>query len=404
MYRLYRLAALLAEALLRPFFPERLRAPEAGPVDLWIHAASVGELRAGEALLAALRRHRPSLRIALTLQTKSALRLAERRGLSARLLPAPWDGPRTVARALEALRPRALALIETELWPNLLAEAHRRRIPVCVVNGRLSDRSFPRYLALRGLFRPLLEGLSFVGTISELDRERFVALGAPPERVEVVGNAKYDLLAAEKERVDLEGLSARLALREGERLLVFGSMRGGEEPLVREVVRELSAREEVRFVVAPRHPKRVSSFKKALEDLGLSLGLFSRRPAARLVLVDEIGPLFGLYGLATAAVVGGSFVPKGGQNPVEPAIWGVPTVFGPHMENFREEVRRLSGPGARKAENPTEALSILEGWFEEREVYLEARRSLLERVSGLLGASERYTEGVLRVLSGSRPS
>ncbi|QJA06631.1 3-deoxy-D-manno-octulosonic acid transferase [Thermosulfurimonas marina] len=404
MYRAYRLASFLAERLLRPFFPGRFRPPEAGPVDLWMHAASVGELRVAEALLAALASRGASPRVALTLQTESARRLAQRRNLPAQVFSAPWDGPRTVVRTLEILRPRVLVLLETELWPNLLAEALRREIPVCVVNGRLSDRSFPRYLALRRLFRPLLERLTFVGAISPLDRERFLALGAPPERVEVVGNAKYDLLVAEKERVDLEGLSARLRLREGEKVVVFGSMRGGEESLVREVVRQLAAREEVRFVVAPRHLERVSSFKKALEDLGLSLEFFSRHRPARIVLVDEIGPLFGLYGLATAAVVGGSFVPKGGQNPVEPAVWGVPTLFGPHMENFREEVRRLSGAGVRMVQTSAEALSLLRQWLDEEGTRREAREALQKSLSALLGASERYAARILRILNGSHPS
>ncbi|RUM88289.1 MAG: 3-deoxy-D-manno-octulosonic acid transferase [Thermodesulfatator sp.] len=399
VYGLYRTASLLLEGLLRPFFPERLRPLEAGPVDLWIHAASVGELRAAEALLVALKDREPSLRVVLTLQTQSALGLARRRGLGAQVFPAPWDGPRTVTRTLETLRPQMLVLVETELWPNLLAEALRRGIRVCVVNGRLSDRSFPRYLALRRLFTPLLQRLSFVGAISERDRERFVALGVPPKRVEVLGNAKYDLLVRERARVDLTALSARLGLQEGEKVVVLGSLREGEEVLAREVAAGLASLEGTRLVVAPRHLERIPAFRKALEGLGTPVGLFSRNQTARILLVDEIGPLFGLYGLATAAVIGGSFVPRGGQNPVEPAVWGVPLVFGPHMENFREEARHLlTVGGACQAQGAAETITILRRWLTEPQARARASSALQQGLTQLLGASQRYATRLLRLL------
>lgn len=370
-----------------------------------MHAASVGEAQVAGAILRALKAKSPEISIFLTLQTPTGLRraqslLGDLSGVRVEL--APWDGPRTVAAFLRRLRPKVLALIETELWPNLLKEAYARGTIVLILNGRISEKAFPRYRMLKPLWAPLLREVSFIGTISPEDRERFVALGALPQRVEVFGNAKHDLLFERARSLNPSDLRERLALAPGERLVVFGSVRGGEERAVRRMISILRDLPGLRFLVVPRHPERAERFYRALAPLGLSVSFFrgtGRLSGFRIVIVDEVGSLFGLYALAEAAVIGGSFVKKGGQNPVEPAVLGKPVLFGPNMENFRPEAEvLLKGQGAYQAKDPTEAATVLRSWLLEPKKALSVGQKALASAEGLRGASSRYAEVLKRFL------
>ncbi len=403
MYRVYRWASGLAEKLLARRYPERFFPSGVTPADLWMHAASVGESRVAAAILKGLMEARPGIKIFLTLQTATGLREARKLlegipGVTSEL--APWDGPRAVRAFFKTLRPRVLALVETELWPNLLAEALARDVPVVIVNGRLSDRAFSRYRLLKGVFRPLLKQVAFLGAISERDRERFVELGVPPERATVLGNAKHDLAFQRAEVLDPGPLEGRLGLQPGERLLVFGSMREGEETLVAELVAGLSGEPRTRFVVVPRHPERAPGFFRTLAPLGWPVAFFRGAQGLagfRVVIVDEVGPLFGLYALASIALIGGSFRNKGGQNPIEPAVFGKPILFGPHMENFRLEAETLlAGGGAVQVTSSSEALEILRTWLRNPKSAQQVGKKALEAARRLRGASLRYAEALSR--------
>lgn len=405
MYRLYRLSTRLLEKILSRKYPERFSPPEEDGVEVWMHAASVGESRVAAAILEETLRLRPGLRVLLTLQTRSGLEQARKLlkslpGIRIRL--APWDGPGTIGAWLRKLSPRVLVLVETELWPNLLFEALSHGTPVLILNGRLSSRSFSRYRRLRPLFAPLLARVSMAGVISEEDRERFLALGIPPERVRVLGNAKHDLSFRRVEDLDPVPLVRRLGLRPGERLLVFGSMRRGEEEAVSRIISGLISVPDLRFAVVPRHPERAPEFEKHLTARGLTVSFFRNNhqlAGARIIVVDEIGPLFTLYALAEAAVVGGSFQPLGGQNPLEPAILGKPVLFGPHMENFPLESRiLLSGGGARQVNSVEEALSVLSDWLHHPDKAREQGWKAFQCARKLRGASRRYAELLLRFL------
>jgi 3-deoxy-D-manno-octulosonic-acid transferase len=230
-----------------------------------------------------------------------------------------------------------LVLAETEFWPNLLNGCFRRGIPVAVVNARISDRSWPRYKMLRRLWKPLMGRLGSVLAQSQTDAERLIAIGCAPERVAVVGNLKFDVRAAEEAEATrlLKTSAARL------RFVVAGSTLEDEEAaLVEAWPRLLASDAQLAMVLAPRHPERFAAVQALLEKSGIEwtrrskLGPAEPLRPGEIVLLDTIGELASVYSLASVAFVGGSLVPAGGHNPLEPAQFGVPIVMGPHYANF----------------------------------------------------------------------
>ncbi len=308
---------------------------------IWLHAVSVGEVLAVSRLVKELDAALPDYRIAVSTTTRTGQALARERFGAARVFYCPLDLPWAVRATLNALRPRLLVLAETEFWPNLLSGCFRRGIPVAVVNARISDRSWPRYRHLRLLWRPFLSRLSRVLAQSEVDAERLKALGCGAENVTVTGNLKFDVRAARK----AEATRLLRALAGGLRLVVAGSTLEDEEAALLEAwPRLLEADPRLAMVLAPRHPERFAAVAALLERSGIA---WVRRSAwhrdeslqplksGQIVLLDTIGELASVYSLASAAFVGGSLIPAGGHNPLEPAQFGVPIVMGPYFANFR---------------------------------------------------------------------
>jgi 3-deoxy-D-manno-octulosonic-acid transferase len=320
--------------------PDRLRA-DGRPV-IWLHAVSVGEVLAVSRLVAELEMAFPAYRLLISTTTRTGQALARQRFGAERVFYCPLDLPWAVRAYLDAIQPRLLVLAETEFWPNLLSGCFRRGVPVAVVNARISDRSWPRYRALRGLWKPFLSKLALVLAQSELDAERLKAIGCAAERVFVGGNLKFDVRAAE------ESEAVRL-LRDqvaGLRIVVAGSTLDGEESALMEVwPRLLAADPNLVLVMAPRHPERFPAVASLLEGSGHVWLRRSEwlRPIQRgeILLLDTIGELASVYSLASVAFVGGSLIPAGGHNPLEPAQFGVPVVIGPSYENFRAIVEDL---------------------------------------------------------------
>jgi 3-deoxy-D-manno-octulosonic-acid transferase len=312
-----------------------------GDRSVWIHAVSVGEVLAARPLVPVLRERFPGHRIFLSTTTMTGNAVAKKsvRGVDG-LFYAPLDFPHPVRRALEVLNPSLLVLVETELWPNLIHEARRRGTRVALVNGRISPRSFPRYERVRRLLSLLLCEIDLFLMQGEAHAERVRALGAPPERVRVTGNLKFD--AVEPGRLP-ERLARLLQGGADPRpLWVAGSTVGGEEELVLSAfhrVRESVPR--ARLLVAPRHPERFSLVPPLVEAAGFRcLRRSALDPAAwrdgEVLLLDSLGELAQVYALASVVFVGGSLVPSGGHNILEPAVAGKAVVVGPHMENFQE--------------------------------------------------------------------
>ncbi len=313
---------------------------------IWIHAVSVGEVLSARPLARDLRARYPRLRIFLSTTTMTGQALARR---SVPEVDAafyfPFDLGLFVRRTLDLVRPRLFVMVETEIWPNLLRECRRRGVKTAIVNGRLSQRSYPRYRLVRGFIARVLDDIDSFCVQSEKAARRFIDLGANPGRVTVTGSLKFD---------SLDAAPASLQPRARDRVLRFfrmpatrtvvvaGSTMKGEDAAVLAAFRRLrSATPGALLVLAPRHLERVAEAEQLAREEGLktvrrSALAIDAEPRADVVILDSIGELATLYQLATVAFVGGSLVPTGGHNILEPAVFGKPIVFGPHMENFAE--------------------------------------------------------------------
>jgi 3-deoxy-D-manno-octulosonic-acid transferase len=305
---------------------------------IWVHAVSVGEVGVAVSLLSALARKAPGLRLGLSVTTAAG------RELAGRVIPAdvllfafPFDLEGPVRRALDEVRPGLVLLTETELWPLFLDRAAARGIPVALVNGRISPRSYPRYRLFRRWFAPALQTVSLYVMQTEPDARRVEALGVAASKIRMKGNVKYDRPAAPPFR-DAKRLAETAA---GRTVLVAASTAEGEEDAVIEAWRRLSPRP--LLAVAPRRPERFDEVARRIEAAGLRLTRSTgtgppgeKGQEADVYLLDTIGELPSVYHHANLAFVGGSLVEGGGHNPIEAWAAGVPVVVGPHTENFRE--------------------------------------------------------------------
>lgn len=310
---------------------------------LWVHAVSVGEVQSALPLLRTARRAVGDTPLLLSTVTTTGRRMGMRLldGVVDGQVYYPWDVPWIVDRALDALDPLLYAAVETEIWPGLLAALKRRSVPAFLVNGRLSEGSFRRMSRWPSFWRKAYGLFEAVLVRADDDMERFLRLGVAPDRLHLVGDFKVDALLDRHDRADLSDLRRELA-GEGP-LFVAGSTHEGEEEVVVEAFRLLRQTvPRARLVVVPRHPERAPAVR-ALCGKGFSSFLMSQRGAGwDILVVDQVGVLFDLYGLASGAFVGGSLVPRGGQNLLEPACWALPVAHGPHMEDFAVAARDLA--------------------------------------------------------------
>jgi len=346
--------------------------PPSGRPFLWIHAVSVGEIGVARNLLNELRLLLPGARFGVSVSTAAGRDLAERTlDQDAAVFAFPFDLARPVEKALSEARPGLIVLTETELWPLFLERAARRGIPVALVNGRVSEGSFRRYLLVRGFFARTLARLSLLVMQSAEDARRVEALGAPAERVRVLGNLKYDL-PAPPFFTDAERLRAAAG---GRPVLVAGSTGEGEEALLLDAWGRLPRRP--LLVLAPRRPERFDEVARLAEARGLRLLRRSTQDpppttpdsSIDVYLLDSIGELAGVYREATLAFAGGSLVATGGQSPIEAWAAGVPVLCGPHMENFREAAARGETLGIlRRVATPEELAHAIAGSLEDASV------------------------------------
>lgn len=380
MYFVYSLLLAVAIALLSPYFlvkgwrqnkylhnlrarlghvPGELRQPAPGAV--WVHAVSVGEALAVAPLLAALRAQLSGRKILVSTTTRTGQEVAAKCLDCDATFYFPLDFAFACRRVLAAVQPALVVIAETEIWPNFLREAHRRGARVLFVNGRVSDRSFGRYRFWRFFVRRALSKVDFFLMQTEEDATRIRLLGAPAGRVAVGGNLKFDLPEPARPAFlpDLERLA------QGAPVLVAGSTLAREEEKILDALRvcqDVNGRTPL-LVLAPRHPERFEEAARLLAARGADFVRRSRweavdhRPA--VVLLDTLGELSGAYAAATVAFVGGSLVHGGGHNPIEPALWSKPVLFGPSMENFRSVARALKEAKAAFEVRSSDELGIL---------------------------------------------
>jgi len=322
---------------------------------IWLHAASVGEVNAVVAFTSLLRKTYPKAWIGISTMTLSGLATARRR------IPAadshflsPFDLFFSARQAVNLIRPHLFITVETEIWPNLLYYARRCGARVLMVNGRLSPRTFKTYYKFKGFFRRVLACYDALSMIQPEDANRIAALGAAPEKIQVNGNIKFDSLYRETDPGIRENTAKSLHLSGNEKLLVAGSTREGEEEIILTAFKEIKKRlPELFLLIAPRHPQRAAEIAHIVRNHGFKPRRRTEQPAAEktitsesVLILDTLGELFQVYSLASLVFCGGSLVPLGGQNPLEPAAWGKVVLYGPSMEDFADAKKFLEKVGA----------------------------------------------------------
>jgi 3-deoxy-D-manno-octulosonic-acid transferase len=359
---------------------------ERGPT-IWLHAVSVGEVKAVERLIEGLRRQQSGYRLVVSTTTPTGRELAKKRNDIDRIVYFPVDLPAAVARSLDRIRPKLVIVVETEIWPNFLRQCKRRQIPVVMVNGRISDKSYPRYLLVSRWLQTVLDAYQTLGMQSEMDAERIRTMGADPRKVVVFGNMKYDL----PESTPKLGPDLEAAIERWQPLLVAASTAAGEEELVLEAFGKLRrSNPTLKLLIAPRLTQRFNEVARTLDG-----GEFSYIRRSRLtesfdgpdiLLLDSIGELTAVFEHATVVFMGGTLVPRGGHNVLEPARFKKAVVFGPHMENFRDMARTFLEAGAAvRVGNVSELVTEVQRLLDRPDLAAEiggSGRRLLEENQG----------------------
>lgn len=379
---------------------------------LWMHAVSVGEVNICTQLIRALEPRLPNVKIIVSTTTTTGMQELERK------LPShigrvyyPIDRRAYVQRALSTVRPKAIVLVEAEIWPNFLWRARARGIPLFLVNARLSDRSYPRYKRFGVLFRPLFASFAGVGTQNEADAAKLRELGCRPQAIRVVGSLKFDAAKLqEQRRLDVPALFRQIGVPAGAKVFVAGSTHAGEEALVAEIFLRLRARfPDLFLVLVPRHFERSREVGRELEARKLRFVYRNELTSAshletdsvQCLLVNTTGELRYFYEHATVIFIGKSLTAQGGQNPIEPGALGKAMVFGPHMQNFAEVVGSfLAREAAVQVRNAAELEAAL-GQLLADEARREAMgRRALQVVEENLGAIERTVDMIVEHLDG----
>jgi len=365
---------------------------------IWIHCASLGEVKAVEPVLRLLRGYT----LLITTVTLSGRQYAVESKLSDLVFFVPLDFSFLVRRVLKKTRASALVLVETELWPGLIYEAHRSSAAVFLVNARLSSRSYPRYRLFQMFWKPVLGRIDFLCARSKEDADRFCSVGFPRERVTVTGNIKYDADMA-KPTCSRE----ELGFGASDLIWVCGSTRNGENEIIVDAWKELKAAfPALKLVIAPRHLSRAKEIANILSGAGCGFSLRSRteQAVAGCLIVDTFGELWKYYSVCDVAFVGGSLVDKGGQNPIEPAAFSKPVLFGSHMENFLSEAGALTRTGGGFEVTGRDGLiEMMKKLLENEGFRSEAGKKAFAAVQAQKGAVARTVEIINSALAGPRP-
>lgn len=394
----------LAERFLGRAHPRGCLANCGGP-RIWIHAVSVGEIVAAGALVRRLKDVLPGVDIVLTSTTQAGFEIARRRHPELAVHRCPLDFSWAVRRFFDAVRPEILVLVELELWPNLLLEARRRRIPVAVVNARMSARSHRGYRRVKRWLRPALEAVHWWGIQTREYADRIAELlPNSTARMEVTGSLKFDGALTDRANERIRSLGELFAIEKGDLVFVAGSTQPPEEEVLLDWwIRVAPVGRRKRLILAPRSPVRFDAVAEMLRRRGVD---FRRRSQitepdrCEIILLDTIGELNAAWGLADFGYVGGSLTPgRGGQSMIEPAALGVPVCFGPHTENFQEiVVQMVHRQAARQVTSADELCDVLSSWVDDPESAASVGRRARTFVLSQQGGVARTVEGLKRVL------
>jgi 3-deoxy-D-manno-octulosonic-acid transferase len=381
--------------------PRRLVAQPARPT-IWIHAVSVGEVLAISGLATELTKRFSQHRVVISTTTDTGQKLARTRFDEENVFYFPLDFAFAIRPYLRLLQPKLVVIAETEFWPNFLRLAHASGARIAVVNGRISDRSWPGYRRFRRLLTGVLQRVDLFLTQTAEDARRLVEIGAPPELVRATGNLKFDVPAPAAPPI-IASLRAAFQQAQTGPVIVCGSTVEGEEPLLLQAfINILASHPRAVMVLAPRHPERFGEVAELLHQLGIRFwrrSLWGGDPIlGGVLLIDTIGELAALYALADVACVGGSLVPRGGHNIIEPALHGVPIVVGNHTENFRDIVSLFQSRDAVRVVGPAELPLVLMDLISNPAERAELGRRAAETIRAQMGATQRTMQALETLL------
>jgi len=319
---------------------------------IWVHAASVGEVFCSIPLIKRIKKISPQREIVMTTMTRTGNRAAETSIPDAdRVLFFPMDHPIAIRRAIERIQPSLLLIAETELWPNLLRFCGKKGIPIVLFNGRISEKSFRRYLFFKFFFKDYLKYISLFLMQTEEDRNRIIEIGATIDKTRVVGNLKFDQPFPSFNEESMAEMAQSLRLRGNEALLIAGSTHSGEEEILLSLLKDLRKIDpHLILILAPRHLERLEEVERILKKESISWArkrslCEEQKELPEVILLDTMGELMNLYSLGTLVFIGGSLVPVGGHNPIEPLFFKKCVLFGPHMFHFLEISNHLVEAG-----------------------------------------------------------
>jgi 3-deoxy-D-manno-octulosonic-acid transferase len=380
-----------------------------GSQRIWVHAASLGEVKVAAAIIEALKRLMPNCSFIVSTITEHGRKLAkETFGDEIPVVYAPIDFVGIVRKTLSAVRPDIVVFLETEIWPAWLFEARRMGIKTALINGRISVRSIGKYLKLRVFFREVLRNFDIFSMILEADADRIRAMGADARKIVISGNAKYDLLASFADPAMEIEMRQILNLKSSRRVFIAGSTRNREEAMILDTYeRILGEFPDTVLLIAPRHIERTPVIGALVEERGFKYHLLSDLKSSeitrteQIVIINTFGELFKVYSVGTIAFCGASLVPLGGQNPLEPAVWGKVVFYGPSMEDFLDAKDLLESVGAGVLVSSPEILAEKAIWFFGHPDALKAcggraREAVLKNQ----GAAEKHAQAIHRVLRG----
>ena len=345
------------------FLPENAVKSLSGSPRIWIHGASLGEIRVAASIIKSLRAKLPGCTIIVSTVTEHGRNLAlEVFEKEIPVVYAPLDLPGCALKALSLVRPDVMVFLETELWPAWIFTARRLGIKLALLNGRISPRSLKGYLKFRPFFRSVLKNFDVFSMISKTDADRIHAMGAPSGKIRVNGNAKYDHTIISPDPAVEREMRRILNLVPSDRVIVAGSTRGGEEAMLLDAYERIRSKyPDILLILAPRHIKRAPDICALIRNRGFKcqlrteIGRGKTERTAQILVTDTFGELFSIYSVATVVFCGASLVPLGGQNPLEPAVWGKPILYGPHMEDFLDAKEMLeSAGGSMRVSDPQE--------------------------------------------------
>ena len=372
--------------------------PRASGTVVWVHAVSVGETIAAAPMIRRLLARNPDITILMTAMTDTGLAQAMKMfGDQVQYAYAPYDTPGAIRRFLNRANPRILVIMETEIWPNMIRQSRSRRVPVFLINARLSERSARGYERVKSLVAPIMRSISWVAAQAEKYAERFRRIGVAPSKVAVTGSVKFDVDIPDAVREVSLKLKASFSSRP---VWIAGSTHEGEDAQLLAAHRQLlNTHPNALLILVPRHPERFESVAEKVSKQAFSLArrsLGEDPSSAKVYLGDTMGELMMLYGASDVAFVGGSLIERGGHNPLEPAGWGIPVISGPHVFNFETIYQRLlDDRGVTMVSGADELSRYLLTLFSDADERRASGQRALSVVNKNKGALDRVVDGII---------